>query len=159
MIEKFNEGSITGGDLLKDAVLFLEGTHRGKPYTKQDLHTLANSFNKADNVPVQLDHSESAKDTVGFLESVSVQGGQLLGKLRIIDEKVKERVDKGLMKKVSVSFYTDTTGKPTRLREVSLVAFPQVKGAELFNESLSEDEQFYKNYVAGLGIGSRGRKL
>ncbi|HHI3608361.1 TPA: hypothetical protein QCU10_004264 [Bacillus anthracis] len=159
MIEKFNEGSITGGALEKDAILFMEGTHRGKTYTRQDLQALANSFNKADNVPVQLDHSESAKDTVGFLESVSVQGGQLLGKLRIIDEKVKERVDKGLMKKVSVSFYTDTTGKPTRLREVSLVAFPKVKGAELFSESLSEDEQFYRNYVAGLGIGSRGRKL
>ena len=158
MIEKFNEGSITGETYSK-MLYYFEGTHRGKPYTKQDLHTLANSFNKADNVPVQLDHSESAKDTVGFLESVSAQGGQLLGKLRIIDEKVKERVDKGLMKKVSVSFYTDTTGKPTRLREVSLVAFPQVKGAELFNESLSEDEQFYRNYVAGLGIGSRGRKL
>ena len=147
------------GRLTQRCCTIFEGTHRGKPYTKQDLHTLANSFNKADNVPVQLDHSESAKDTVGFLESVSAQGGQLLGKLRIIDEKVKERVDKGLMKKVSVSFYTDTTGKPTRLREVSLVAFPQVKGAELFNESLSEDEQFYRNYVAGLGIGSRGRKL
>lgn len=159
MIEKFNEGSITGGALEKDAILFMEGTHRGKTYTRQDLQALANSFNKADNVPVQLDHSESAKDTVGFLESVSVQGGQLLGKLRIIDEKVKERVDKGLMKKVSVSFYTDTTGKPTRLREVSLVAFPQVKGAELFSESISEDEIFYRNYVAGLGIGSRGRKL
>ncbi len=138
----------------------MEGTHRGKTYTRQDLQALANSFNKADNVPVQLDHSESAKDTVGFLESVSVQGGQLLGKLRIIDEKRKGTlVDKGLMKKVSVSFYTDTTGKPTRLREVSLVAFPKVKGAELFSESLSEDEQFYRNYVAGLGIGSRGRKL
>lgn len=159
MIEKFNEGSITGGDLYKDAVLFMEGTHRGKTYTKHDLQALANSFNKADDIPVQLDHSESANDTVGFLESVSVQGNKLMGKLRIIDEKVKSKIDKKLMKKVSVSFYTDTTGRPTRLREVSLVAFPQVKGAELFSESLSEDEIFYRNYVAGLGIGSRGRKL
>lgn len=140
-IERFNEsGKLSnsstwiGNDLVKDAILFETGTHRGKPYTVRHLRALANSFKPEDDVPVQLDHSESAKDTVGFLESVQLVGNQLMGKLRIIDDTAKEKVHNGLMKKVSISFYTDKDGTPNKIREVSLVAFPQVKGAKLFSE-------------------------
>lgn len=157
-IERFNESGqlqeasfSSGNDLLKDAILFEAGTHRGKSYTVEHLQALANSFNNEDSVPVQLDHSESAKDTVGFLESVYVKGNQLLGKLRVIEEFAKEKVAKGLMKKVSISFYTDKQGNPTRLREVSLVAFPQLKGATLFSEQSSQldewsPEEVYKAF-------------
>ncbi|UFH99686.1 hypothetical protein [Bacillus toyonensis] len=140
-IERFNEsGQLTGTtikegkDLLKDAELFSTGTHRGKTYTVAHLQALADSFNREDDIPIQLDHSESAKDTVGFMESVSVVGEKLMGKLRIIDEKIKERVQKKLARKISISFYSDSKGNPTRIREVSLVAFPQLKGAQLFSE-------------------------
>ncbi|PFJ81446.1 hypothetical protein COI95_08755 [Bacillus cereus] len=131
LMESFSE---EGQDLLKDAELFSTGTHRGRDYTSKDLHALASSFNKEDMVPIQLDHSESAKDTVGFLESVKVVGEKLMGTVRIIEDSIKQRVQKGLAKKVSISFYTDEKGNPTRIREVSLVAFPQLKGAQLFHE-------------------------
>ena len=42
---------------------------------------------------------ESARDTVGFLESVSVIGDKLYGKLRIVEDSIKERVRKGLAKR------------------------------------------------------------
>ncbi|MGG3446281.1 hypothetical protein [Bacillus nitratireducens] len=156
-IERFNESgqlqepsSSADNDLLKDAILFEAGTHRGKAYTVEHLHALAKSFNTEGSIPVQLDHSESAKDTVGFLESVSIKGNQLIGKLRIIEENAKEKVAKKLMKKVSISFYSDKHGNPTRLREVSLVAFPQVKGATLFSEQEESlkwtPEEIYKAF-------------
>ncbi|MCU5510257.1 hypothetical protein OCB07_15640 [Bacillus cereus] len=122
-------------DLIKEAEMFSVGTHRGKDYTESHLKTLVDTFSKDDDIPVQLDHSESARDTVGYLEEASVKDGKLYGKLRIIEEDAKSKVFKKLLKKISVSFYTDKEGNPTRLREVSLVAFPQLKGATLFSEN------------------------
>lgn len=134
---KFTEFSeaISGEDLIKEAIMFSTGTHRGKEYTESHLQTLVDNFSIEDEIPVQLDHSESARDTVGYLESASVKEGKLMGKVRIIEEFAKERIAKKLLKKLSVSFYTDQEGNPTRLREVSLVAFPQLKGATLFSEN------------------------
>ena len=131
----FSEAISEGEDLIKEAIMFSTGTHRGKEYTEAHLQTLANNFSVEDAIPIQLDHSESARDTVGFLEEASVQDGKLMGKVRIIEEDAKSRIFKKLLNKLSVSFYTDKEGNPTRLREVSLVAFPQLKGAKLFSEN------------------------
>lgn len=125
------------GALYKDAELFSVGTHRGVEYTKEDLQVLVDTFFPEDNVPVQLDHSDSAKDTVGFLQEVSLSDGKLYGKLKIIDEDAKKKTKNGLYKKLSISFYLEDfngKAKPYRIREVSLVAFPQVKSAQLFKE-------------------------
>ncbi|KJE26123.1 hypothetical protein LG52_24 [Geobacillus kaustophilus] len=139
-IGKFTETVVNeqDEDMLKMAELFSVGAHRGVEYTEQDLEELANNFDPSEEVPIQIDHSESAKDTVGYLESVEVKDGKLLGVLRIIDDFAKERIRKNLMKKLSISFYlkhTEEGFKPYKLREVSLVAFPQVKTARLFSEN------------------------
>lgn len=131
-MENFSANS--EGDLIKDAELFSTGVHRGRNYTEEDLHSLANSFTPEENVPLQLDHSESVRDTVGFLEVVSVVGNKLMGKIRVVDEVIKEKIANKTAKKLSVSFYTDSKGNPTKLREVSIVAFPQVKSAQMFSE-------------------------
>jgi hypothetical protein len=102
---------------------------------------LVNSFNPEDNVPLQLDHSESVRDTVGFLSEVSVEGDKLMGVIRVVDDATKGRVGKKLARKLSISFYTDKEGNPTKLREVSLVAFPQVKTATLFSEQPRLDDR------------------
>lgn len=138
-MENFSANS--EGDLIKDAELFSTGVHRGRNYTEEDLHSLANSFTPEENVPLQLDHSESVRDTVGFLEAVSVVGNKLMGKIRVVDEVIKEKIANKTAKKLSVSFYTDSKGNPTKLREVSLVAFPQVKTATLFSEQPRLDDR------------------
>ncbi|HDT6579210.1 DUF2213 domain-containing protein [Bacillus thuringiensis] len=139
LTKSFSEGG-EGEDLIKEAELFSTGIHRGTEYTVEDLNTLANNFDVTEEIPIQLDHSNSVRDTVGYLEEVSVEGDKLLGKVRIIDDSTKERIEKGLMKKLSISFYIqyneeDDTIRPHKLREVSLVAFPQVKSARLFSEN------------------------
>lgn len=125
-------------EMIKEAEMFSTGVHRGVEYTEDDLNELVNNFSVNDEIPLQLDHSESARDTVGYLQDVSVKDGKLMGKVKVIDEYAQERINKGLMKKLSVSFYlkyTEGGFKPHKLREVSLVAFPQVKGAQLFSEN------------------------
>lgn len=138
-VVNFEEGEPDQLGIVKEAELFSTGTHRGKEYTTQDLETLATNFSTDQKIPIQLDHSESVRDTVGFLEEAKVKGDKLLGKVRIIDEFAQDRVGKGLMGKLSVSFYIqyneeDDTIRPHKLREVSLVAFPQVQSAQLFAE-------------------------
>ncbi|QFG05856.1 scaffolding protein [Bacillus phage 276BB001] len=141
-ISEFSEGSSEDqpedGVMIKEAELFTSGVHRGMEFTEDDIETLATNFSADEGIPVQLDHSESAKDTVGYLKEVSSKGGKLLGKLAIIDEYAQKRIEKGLMKKLSVSFYSTQTEdglRPAKLREVSLVAFPQVRSAQLFSET------------------------
>jgi len=129
------------GTFLKDALLFETGKHRGKDFTTEDLQILAQSFNPDNPVPVQLDHSSSTKDTVGFVKKVWIDGNKLLGQLQIVDEKMQQRIEKGLSKKLSIGFYVDgKTRKPSSLREVSIVAFPQVKTATIFKEDGGEPE-------------------
>lgn len=138
-IGNFGEKLDSGSDkYLKEAEMFSTGVHRGVEYTEEDLDQLVDTFNAEEDVPVQIDHSESARDTVGYIREVFSKGGKLMGKLEILDKAIQERIDMGLMKKLSVSFYlkhTEEGFKPHKLREVSLVAFPQVKGARLFSEN------------------------
>lgn len=153
-LSNFSEANeeVQEGKLTKRAELFSIGTHRGVEYTEDDLHELAKNFNAQDNIPVQLDHSESARDTVGYLKEVEVKDGKLLGVVDIIDEYAQERITKKLMNKLSISFYKKETpngAKPFRIREVSLVAFPQIKGAQLFSEN---------NYVSEIEESDKGGK-
>ncbi|WP_377866426.1 hypothetical protein [Bacillus sp. R86525] len=140
LLESFSQGA-PEEDLLKEAELFSTGMHRGRNYTIKDLKRLADSFNAEEKTPLQLDHSSSVRDTVGFLESVSVIGNKLMGKVRIIDDMAKEKITKKLMKKISISFYTEKQGNPDKIREVSLVTFPQVKTAQLFSEQPQLDDR------------------
>ena len=134
----FAEGkTLTADKYTRLGELFAAGTHRGVTYTKEDIEQLIKEFNPEEEIPVQLDHSESARDTVGFVRKVYREDNRLMGELEILDEEVQKRIDKGLMKKLSIGFYTRETDdgfKPYKLREVSLVAFPQVKTARLFSE-------------------------
>ncbi|PES76663.1 hypothetical protein CN327_09965 [Bacillus cereus] len=140
LLESFSQGT-PEEDLFKEAELFSTGIHRGRNYTIKDLKRLADSFNAEEKTPLQLDHSSSVRDTVGFLESVSVIGNKLMGEVRIIDDMAKEKITKKLMKKISISFYTDKQGNPDKIREVSLVTFPQVKSAQLFSEQPQLDDR------------------
>jgi hypothetical protein len=135
---QFGEKVEADDKYIKEAEMFSTGIHRGVEYTEEDLNGLIENFSAEDDIPVQLDHSESARDTVGYIREAFAKGGKLMGKLEILDEAIQKRIDKGLMKKLSVSFYlkhTEEGFKPHKLREVSLVAFPQVKGARLFSEN------------------------
>ncbi|MGG3663619.1 hypothetical protein [Bacillus gobiensis] len=145
-IGNFSETVEEKGGYFKIGEMFSAGTHRGVTYTEEDIKQLASEFKAEELVPVQIDHSESVRDTVGLIREVYAEGKKLMGKLEIIDEEAQRKIDKGLLKKLSVSFYLKQMGdklRPFKIREVSLVAFPQVKGAQLFNEQpMSLTEKF-----------------
>jgi hypothetical protein len=137
IVEFSEEVTETENGLVKDAVLITGGTHRGFEFTDEVLQDLAKSVYESGGVPLQLDHSQSVRDTVGFLESATVEDGKLIGKVRILDESTQKRVKNKLAKKLSIGF-TQIEGIPKKIRELSLVAFPQVKEATLFKEAEEE---------------------
>jgi len=139
IVEFSEEVTETEDGIVKDAVLITGGTHRGFEFTEQVLNDLAKSVNDSGGVPLQLDHSQSVRDTVGFLESATVEGDKLIGKVRILDESVQDKVKKKLAKKLSIGF-AHIKGVPTKIRELSLVAFPQVKEATLFKAAEEEKD-------------------
>ncbi len=55
--------------LVKKARLFYVGTHKGRDYSADDLKKVTDSF---EEVPLQLDHSKSARDTVGIVRKTRV---------------------------------------------------------------------------------------
>ncbi|MGE7761002.1 hypothetical protein [Peribacillus sp. NPDC097895] len=158
--QSFSE--VINGALYKDAELFSVGTHRGVEYTEEDLQVLVDTFFPEDDIPVQLDHSDSAKDTVGFLQEVSLSDGKLFGKLKIIDEEAQKKAKNGLYKKLSISFYLENFNgkvKPYRIREVSLVAFPQVKSAQMFTEDGSLISNYEENGGSKMNTKTENKNL
>lgn len=137
------------GTYQREAELFRVGKVRGQDYTEEDLQHLVNNFDSQELIPIQYDHSESARDTVGYLKAVNLSEGVLSGLVQIIDDGAIQRIEKGLNKKLSISFYTKRQGTkfvPQKIREVSIVAFPQVGTAQLFHE-VEEDNKMDNNEI------------
>ena len=127
------------GLLVKEVPVFRAGTHRGKKFDEDFIdNILIKKFDKNPNTPVQADHSESYKDTLGYVKRLTRKGKMLYADMHLLADNAITRWRKGLMKKWSVGIYVDERG----LREISAVAFPYVKEASV----LSEDENI-KDYV------------
>lgn len=147
-IERFSEGELTFSEGLGrfgaagavrwvdvPARLFVAGTHRGRTYTTADLDQLVSTFRPPQtdlgdwDVPVQVDHSDSARDTLGHVRSVRRVGSELHGVLRFVGEEAIRPVEERRYRKLSVSI---RLGPQKRLKEASVTPFPHVTQAELF---------------------------
>lgn len=141
-----------------DATLFYEGRHRPEDphWSPKDLDLIDERFIRPTGklgeedwtVPIQLDHSESARDTKGILLDtwralVEVGGRQLeglKGRLRYIGRDAVDNVKANLWKKLSLSVYANSK----RIREVTVTPFPCLTGATNHTESESEDTPMAK---------------
>lgn len=124
---------------------FYVGTHRGKEYKEADLDSMVSTFSAPASeddwdVPVQLDHSDSARDTVGSARRVWRNGGDLGARLRFVGESEVKAVKAGKYRKISISVYrfTDTDGNVTyKIREFSVTPFPELEGAQIYKKETS----------------------
>lgn len=129
-----------------DATLFYVGQHRAgdKPWSAKDLDEMDATFVAPTgdldwSVPIQLDHSESARDTQGHIRKtwrakVAVNGAEiegLKGRLRYVGREAVDQVRAGNWRKLSLSIYRDTN----IIREVSVTPFPCLTGATNHHES------------------------
>ncbi len=123
-----------GESLLKEARLFYVGVHKGRDYTVADLERIVENFDPDQAVPIQLDHSSSARDTVGFVRKLWLEddGLELHGEMEFLGRENVERVRLGLWKRVSVSL--EIKRPDMKLIEVSITPFPALSNAEMFSK-------------------------
>ena len=127
--------------LTKSARLFYVGRHKGKDYSAKDLAMILENFDPDKTVPVQLDHSASARDTVGFVRRLWTEcdGLELHGEMDFLGRENIERVRLGLWKRVSVSL--EIRHPEMKLLEVSITPFPALSRAEMFSLNDEEGEE------------------
>jgi len=118
--------------LKKRARLFYVGEHKGRKYSNGDLEKIAKNFKPDDGIPVQLDHSSSARDTVGKVRSVEYKDGELFGELEFLGKDSVDSVRLGKWDKVSVGLKIDD--EAMSLQEVSVTPFPALKNAKVFSQ-------------------------
>ncbi len=144
----FTEGVFTEGDLQIPYVdvsgrLFHTGKHRGIDYTEQRLDEMVNNFAEPAgeldwDVPVQLDHSDSAKDTVGHVRKLWRKAGDLMGTFRFVGQEAVKNVKQRLWKKLSAGI---RLGPTFSVKEASVTPFPFLKSAKLFKEQTINNEE------------------
>lgn len=141
------------GFLLKGIEAFRAGTWRGRAYTVENLEEMAANFKslRDENLlepPMKVDHSESARDQIGWIENLYVEGDSLLADVLFTEKDAIEKVKRGTWKKVSAEIYSnykeEANGKNYGMvfRALSIVSIPQlksIKGIVLNSESI-EDE-------------------
>lgn len=118
-----------GQAIIKKARLFYPGTHNNKKFVEADIRKIADNFVTGEFIPLQLDHSDSARDTIGRILDVFQEGDTLYGHLLFLGEDAVKNVLLGKWKKVSIGARL----KDKKLVEVSITPFPALTDAEIFS--------------------------
>ena len=118
--------------LKKRARIFYTGKHKGREYSVNDLEKIVKNFNVEDEVPIQLDHSTSARDTIGKVREVVREGNELFSQLEFLGKEVVDNVRLGKWNKVSVGL--KIKHPEMKLQEVSVTPFPALENARVFSQ-------------------------
>jgi uncharacterized protein YbjQ (UPF0145 family) len=141
------------GFLLKGIEAFKAGTWRGRTYTVENLEEMAANFKslRDENLlepPMKVDHSESARDQIGWIDNLYVEGDALLADVLFTEKDAMEKVKRGTWKKVSAEIYSnykeEANGRNYGMvfRALSIVSIPQLKSIKgiVLNSEFIEDE-------------------
>ncbi len=112
------------------AKIFEAGVYpdKGVTVTAEDLATMVANFDLP--VPILIEHAESPLE-LGYLTEVAVEGQELFGTLSLTTE-ANNLIEKSGARSLSVGLTPDLR----QIREVSIVRFPRVKSAQLFDDSM-----------------------
>ncbi|MGE0493276.1 MAG: hypothetical protein AB7S38_28975 [Vulcanimicrobiota bacterium] len=128
----------------RPTLLFYAGRHKGRDYTEQDLDDVVEQFHSPIGgedweAPSQVDHSDSARDTIGHPRRVWRDGKELFGILRFIGEEPVRKAKNGLWRRVSAGF-TRVNGR-LKLDHVGITPFPALTRAATFDDRAEEPEE------------------
>lgn len=118
------------GILLKKIPVFKTGNHRGIEFNAQFMdEKIIATFSADEDIPIQVDHSEEAFKTLGFVKRLFREGEMMFADMELIDDEAISRWNKRLLKKWSISL-----NREGKLQEISFVAFPFIKEARVHSE-------------------------
>lgn len=125
------------GWVIKGVEVFRAGTWRGINYTEDDVQTIVDNFYSLKGTldPVfKVNHSEDAKDQMGWILDVRKSGDLLLADIHVTEWEAYDKITNGTWKKVSAEIYLPERAEAEFqlnshvLRAVAVVSIPQVKG-------------------------------
>lgn len=122
--------------------VFKAGVYPQGTYTKKEIKQIADNYNpEFCEAPVTIDHQQSGP-AYGWVENVKADGEKLKVSFKDMPDTMKNDVNAGRFKKVSVEIYKNLEGKGFYLKAVSFLgaAAPQVKGLEQIKFMDAESE-------------------
>lgn len=122
--------------------IFKAGNYPQGAFTESDINSLVQHYDPSFcEAPITLDHTQKGP-AYGWVSALKNEKGKLKASFRDVTDDLKEFVQAGKYKKISVEIYRDLEGKKPYLKAVSFLgaAIPQVKGMEPieFKESPSD---------------------
>lgn len=122
--------------------IFKAGNYPQGAFTEADINSLSSNYDPSFcEAPLTLDHTQKGP-AYGWVSALKNEKGKLKASFRDVTDDLKEFVQAGKYKKISVEIYRDLEGKKPYLKAVSFLgaAIPQVKGMEPieFKESPSD---------------------
>ncbi len=112
--------------------VFKAGNYPQGVFSDNDLQALADNYDpKFCEAPITLDHEQKGP-AFGWVSGLKTENSKLKAVFRDISPDLKDYVQSGKYKKISIEIYRELEGKNPYLKAVSFLgaAVPQVKGME-----------------------------
>lgn len=124
--------------------VFKAGTYPQGKFSKNEVQELAKNYDPTFcEAPITLDHEQKGP-AYGWVESLKSENGILKATFKNLSDELKEFVQTGKYKKISVEIYRELEGKKPYLKAVSFLgaSIPQVKGMQAVEFKEGESDVF-----------------
>lgn len=124
--------------------VFKAGNYPQGKFTKEEVQELAKNYDPSFcEAPITLDHEQKGP-AYGWVDKLKEENGMLKASFKDLSEDLKEYVNKGKYKKISVEIYRELEGKKPYLKAVSFLgaSIPQVKGMQPVEFKEGESETY-----------------
>lgn len=124
--------------------VFKAGTYPQGKFSKSEVSELAKNYDPTFcEAPITLDHEQKGP-AYGWVESLKEENGVLKASFKDLSDDLKEFVNQGKYKKISVEIYRELEGKKPYLKAVSFLgaSIPQVKGMKAVEFKEGESETY-----------------
>lgn len=112
--------------------VFKAGNYPQGKFTQAEVQELAKNYDPSFcEAPITLDHEQKGP-AYGWVDKLKEENGKLKASFKDLSDDLKEFVNKGKYKKISVEIYRELEGKKPYLKAVSFLgaSIPQVKGMQ-----------------------------
>ena len=124
--------------------VFKAGNYPQGKFTKEEVQELAKNYDPSFcEAPITLDHEQKGP-AYGWVDKLKEEDGMLKASFKDLSDDLKEFVNKGKYKKISVEIYRELEGKKPYLKAVSFLgaSIPQVKGMKPVEFKEGESETY-----------------
>ena len=124
--------------------VFKAGNYPQGKFTREEVQELAKNYDPSFcEAPITLDHEQKGP-AYGWVDKLKEEDGMLKASFKDLSDDLKEFVNKGKYKKISVEIYRELEGKKPYLKAVSFLgaSIPQVKGMEPVEFKEGESETY-----------------